>query len=197
MSPGDRQSYGSSPICLKWPRTPSIAVGSTPPSIADETKAAKPGSVQPCSLNRSGWMNESPLNGWSLSTGPRIWTPHAVQACLWITALESTTLSLSPFLTTVTLSVGATATIEKAAPAGFQHFVQPQAWLCAIPPSILTSTGRSVQAQTRTPPANEDEPFFTPLSRSGWIACECAMVSSRAGLLAGLDQPALRHPIRT
>src|SRR5271157_3583521 len=159
MSPGDRQSYGSSPICLKWPRTPSIAVGSTPPSIADETKAAKPGSVQPCSLNRSGWMNESPLNGWSLSTGPRIWTPHAVQACLWITALESTTLSLSPFLATVTFSVGATATIEKAAPAGFQHFVQ---------------------AHTRTPPANEDDPFLTPLSRSGCNAT-CAMVSSRAG----------------
>src|SRR5208282_6937535 len=86
-----------------------------------------------------------------------------------------------------------TATIEKAAPSGFQHLVQPQAWLWAIPPSILTSTGRSVHAQTKVPPANEAEPFLTPWSRSGCKAT-CAMVSSRAGYLSRLDEPALRHP---
>jgi hypothetical protein len=54
---------------------------------------------------------------------------------------------------------------------------------------------RSVQAQTRTPPLNEDESFLTPLSSSGWRATDCAMISSRAGDLSGLDEPALLHPI--
>jgi hypothetical protein len=39
---------------------------------------------------------------------------------------------LSAFFVTSTLSRGTTATTENSAPSGFQHLVQPQAWLCAV-----------------------------------------------------------------
>ena len=69
-----------------------------------------------------------------------------------MSALESTTFSLSPFSATVTFSCGVTATTEKIAPSGFQHLVQPQAWLCAIWPLIFTFTGLLVHRQTSVPP---------------------------------------------
>ena len=53
-------------------------------------------------------------------------TPQLVQACRWIRAEESTTFSLPSFRVTLTLSDGTTETIEKIAPSGFQHLVQPQ-----------------------------------------------------------------------
>ena len=65
----------------------------------------------------------------------------------------STIFSLSPFSVTVTLSRGATATTENMAPSGFQHLVQPQAWLWAMWPLTFTLTGSVVQAQTSVPPA--------------------------------------------
>ena len=70
-----------------------------------------------------------------------------------MTALGSTTFSLWPFLSTLTLSLGATATMEKMAPSGFQHLVQPQAWLCAVCDLISTTTGSLAQLHTRRPPA--------------------------------------------
>jgi hypothetical protein len=55
------------------------------------------------------------------------------------------------------------------APSGFQHLVQPQAWLCATSPLMPTLTGLSLHLQTSVPPAKLPEPFFTPLSIDGWI----------------------------
>src|SRR5665213_2993184 len=82
----------------------------------------------------------------------------------------STMCSLSPFSSTVTLSRGTTATTEKAAPSGFQHWVQPQAWLWATSPLMPTLTGLSLHLQTSVPPAKLPEPFLTPWSTAGWIA---------------------------
>src|ERR1700682_5881495 len=108
---------------------------------------------------------------------PYICVPQARQACRWIVADESITRSLSPFSRTVTLSRGNTATTEKVAPSGFQHLVQPQAWLWATSPLMPTLTGLSLHLQTRVPPAKLPEPFFTPLSTDGWI-CAVMGVSS-------------------
>src|SRR4051812_1558299 len=100
---------------------PAICDGSTPPSITDDTNAANSGGGAPGSLNSSGWMNDSPLNAWTFSTGPYMCAPHAVQAWRWISAALSTTASRSPPDSTSTFSLGTTATIEKIAPDGFQH----------------------------------------------------------------------------
>src|SRR5712672_4319476 len=98
---------------------------------------------------------------------PYICVPHTLQACRWIAADVSTTCSLAPFSSTVTFSRGTTATTEKAAPSGFQHLVQPQAWLWATSPVMATLTGLSLHLQTRVPPAKLPEPFLTPLSTDG------------------------------
>ena len=90
-----------------------------------------------------------------------------VQAWRWMSALGSTTFSLSPFSATVTFSCGVTATTEKIAPSGFQHLVQPQAWLWAIWPLISTFTGLLVQAQTSVPPAKPAFSLGSPLSIFG------------------------------
>src|ERR1700712_3183722 len=100
---------------------------------------------------------------------PYICVPQTLQAWRWIVADASTMCSLSPFSITLTLSRGTTATTEKVAPSGFQHLVQPQAWLCATSPLMVTLTGLSEHLQTSVPPAKAPEPFFTPLSIDGWI----------------------------
>src|SRR5512132_370514 len=100
---------------------------------------------------------------------PYMCVPQALQACRWIAAEASTTCSLSPFSSTVTFFLNDTATTEKVAPAGFQHLVQPQAWLWATSPLMPTFTGWSVHLQTSVPPAKLPEPFLTPLSIDGWI----------------------------
>src|SRR5690606_36804341 len=134
-----------------------ILAGGTPDSIMDETKAAKPGGAQPLSRKRSGWMNERPWNGCSRSTGPYMWTPQARQAWRWINAFLSTTRSLDLPAVTLTFSVGTTATIENRDSCGFQHLVQPQAWLCRIcPPGLdchrigdaVTDQGAALEAGT-------------------------------------------------
>jgi hypothetical protein len=56
-----------------------------------------------------------------------MWTPQSLQACRWMVAFSSTAFSLWPFFVTLSWSRGMTAHIEKSAPAGFQHFVQPHA----------------------------------------------------------------------
>ena len=130
--------------------------GSTPASMIDETKAAKPGGDQPLSSKRSGWMKSSPLNAWSRSTGPYMWTPHSVQACRRINAEGSTTFSLSPFSATVTLSCDVTATTENTAPAGFQHFVQPQSTSSAeihVDPAVLAKYVGVYEVSTPRGPA--------------------------------------------
>src|SRR5882672_5362666 len=100
---------------------------------------------------------------------PYICVPQTLQACRWIVADASTICSLSPFSSNVTFSCGTTATAEKVAPSGFQHLVQPQAWLWATSPLMATLTGLSLHLQTRVPPAKLPEPFVTPLSIDGWI----------------------------
>src|SRR4051812_3652937 len=84
-------------------------------------------------------------------------------------ALASTIFSLSPFSATETWSLPTTATTENLAPAGFQHLVQPQAWLCATWAPIFTFTGLEAHLHTSVPPANEAEPFFRPPSTRGWM----------------------------
>src|SRR3978361_121208 len=100
---------------------------------------------------------------------PYMWVPQTEQAWRWIVAEALTTLSLSPFSSTVTFSRGTTATTEKTTPSGFQHWVQPQAWLWATSPLMPTLTGLSLHLQTRVPPPKLPEPFFTPPSTDGWI----------------------------
>src|ERR1700759_2759162 len=92
-------------------------------------------------------------------------------------AFSSTIFSLSPFSRTWTLSRGTTATTENLAPSGFQHLVQPQAWLCATWLEIFTFTAPSAQLQTRVPPVKLEEPCFTPLSTDGWIVSAICMFS--------------------
>src|SRR5678816_672328 len=101
---------------------------------------------------------------------PYMCTPQPVHAYRWITALASTTFSFSCPDVTLTLSRPTTATCENSAPAGFQHLVQPQTWLCAVCEERVTVTGPCVHLQFKVPPENEAEPFFTPPSTAGWIA---------------------------
>src|SRR5258708_384343 len=100
---------------------------------------------------------------------PYICVPQALQAWRWIAAEASITCSLPPFSSTVTFSRGTTATTEKVAPDGFQHLVQPQAWLWATSPLMPTLTCLSWHLQTRVPPAKLPDPCLTPLSIDGWI----------------------------
>src|SRR6185503_20925203 len=82
-------------------------------------------------------------------------------------ALASTTFNFCALADTLTLSLGTTATTENTAPAGFQHLVQPQAWLCATLPLMLTVTGSEAQWQVSVPPLNFLAPGFRPLSIDG------------------------------
>src|SRR3979490_2055682 len=100
---------------------------------------------------------------------PYMCVPQTLQAWRWIVADISTTCSFVPFSSTVKFSLAHAATTEKGAPSGFQHLVQPQAWLWATSPLTPTLTGLSLHLQTRVPPAKLPEPFLTPLSIDGWI----------------------------
>src|SRR5690242_15486612 len=98
---------------------------------------------------------------------PYMCTPHLMQAWRWMVADGSTTVSRCGLLT-ATFSLGTTATTENIAPAGFQHLVQPQAWLWATLPLMVTVTGSSAQWQASVPPLNFLLPALTPLSIDGW-----------------------------
>src|SRR5437868_10610733 len=100
---------------------------------------------------------------------PYMCTPHCRQAWRWIVALGSTTASLSACFVTLSLSRGTTATTENTAPLGFQHLVQPQAWLCADCDFTDTSTGLLVQWHTSVPPAKPLLARLKPLSTDGWM----------------------------
>src|SRR5437764_13891772 len=100
---------------------------------------------------------------------PYMCTPQPVHAYRWMVADGSTTLNLSAFAVTLTLSRGATATCENSAPAGFQHFVQPQTWLWALWPSIDTVTFLSEHLQRSVPPAKSALAGLMPLSTAGWM----------------------------
>src|SRR5690606_27737515 len=95
------------------------------------------------------------------------------------------------------MSCGTTATIEKAAPFGFQHLVQPQAWLWATLPSMRTLTGRSVQSQTSVPPAKLGLPGLTPPSMAGCIDIPVVICSLLPLLPKAVDPaPELPCPLR-
>src|ERR1700720_4205648 len=96
-------------------------------------------------------------------------TPQPLQAYRWMVAFESTTFSLSALAVTLSLSRGTTATCEKSAPAGFQHFVQPQAWLWALCALIVTTTFLSEHLQVSVPPAKFAAAGLMPLSTAGWM----------------------------
>src|SRR5262249_42179807 len=84
-------------------------------------------------------------------------------------AFASTTFSFCALAVTDTLSLPMTAICANTASSGFQHFVQPQTWLCAVLPFRLTVTGLEVHLQEGVPPAKLAEPGFTPLSTAGCI----------------------------
>src|SRR5579862_1382382 len=98
---------------------------------------------------------------------PYMCTPQALQAWRRIVALLSTTASLSAFFVTLTLSFDTTATTANSAPLGFQHLVQPQAWLCAVCALTETSTGFCVHLHTSVPPAKSLPVGLIPLSSDG------------------------------
>src|SRR3954468_5534750 len=84
-----------------------------------------------------------------------------------MTADGSTTFSFCSFAVTFRLSREMTATTENFAPAGFQHLVQPQAWLWATLPLMATVTGSAAQWQVSVPPLNFFAPALRPLSIDG------------------------------
>src|SRR5579875_3616846 len=76
-------------------------------------------------------------------------------------------------------SRGTTATMEKIAPSGFQHFVQPQAWLCATCPLIATLTGSFAHLHTKVPPEGKaacEKPRATLRIQDSphpfWLVCD-------------------------
>src|SRR5580704_6664419 len=151
--------------------------------MIEETKAAKRGSSQPSSLESSVWKKSSPWKGCAVfSMRPYMCTPQAVQAWRWIGAFSSTTFSLLPLAVTLTLSRLMTPMTENVAPAGFQHLVQPQAWLKATLPPIFTVTGLLVHLQLSVPPPKFAAPFLTPLSTDGWILVAMVIVPHHLGL---------------
>jgi hypothetical protein len=82
---------------------------------------------------------------------------------------------LSALAVTLSLSRGTTATWENSAPAGFQHLVQPQTWLCALCPLIATVTFPSEHLQVSVPPAKFATAGLMPLSTPGWMENEVAI----------------------
>src|SRR5258708_11390118 len=100
---------------------------------------------------------------------PYICTSQRVQAWRWIVAEESMTFRNWAPEVILRLSRGTTATTENIAPFGFQHLVQPQAWLCATLPVICTVTGAWAHWQLRVPPLKFALPLRTPLSTDGWM----------------------------
>ncbi len=136
--------------------------------MIEETKAANSGADQPGCGESSVWTKSSPWKAClGFSTGPYMCTPQPVQAWRRMVAVLSTMESFWPFLVTVSLSWGTTATTEKSAPSGFQHLVQPQAWLWAVCARIVTSTGSLVHLQTRVPPWKSFVPGRIPPSTDG------------------------------
>ena len=82
-------------------------------------------------------------------------------------ALSSTIFSLSALSVTLTLSRATTATIENSAPAGFQHRVQPQAWLWAVWAATDTLTGLSLHLHISVPPVKLAAAGLMPWSTDG------------------------------
>ena len=133
-------SYGCNPSFLNLSLMASISDGLNPCSMILLTNAANCGSCQPFWGLSSVCTKSKPLNGWSTTIRPKRWTPHSLQALRWMAADSSMMWSLSPLAVTETASLGITPTTEKRAPLGFQHFEQPQAWLCATLLASVTST---------------------------------------------------------
>jgi len=84
-----------------------------------------------------------------------------------IVAEGSTTFSFCPLAVTATLSRGATATTENSAPSGFQHRVQPQAWLKAVCAPMATVTGSRAHRHASVPPAKSFAAGAIPRSTEG------------------------------
>src|SRR5215470_17469710 len=125
-------------------------------------------------------MKSNPYRGCALfSIRPYMWTPHSLQACLWMAALGSTIASLLPFALTLRLSRVTTATCENSAPLGFQHLVQPHTWLCAHWPLIAISTLSREQLQYSVPPAKFFAAGFSPPSTAGCILTSLMTSPSR------------------
>src|SRR6185503_20592346 len=93
-----------------------------------------------------------------------------------MTAFGSTAFSLSSLAMTASLSRGTTETCEKSAPSGFQHLVQPHAWLCALWVRTCTATFLSGHLQYNVPPENPAAAGRMPRSICGWMLM--AMVDS-------------------
>src|SRR3954468_24635618 len=117
---------------------------------------------------------------------PYMWTPHSLQAWRWIVALGSTTASLCPFASTLSLSRGTTATCEKSDPFGFQHLVQPHTWLCAACAPIVTWTRFCAQLHHSVPPAKFAAAGLRPPSTCG---CILTLLIVKSPVCAASDNP--------
>ena len=102
-------------------------------------------------------------------------TPQPVQAWRWMVALLSTTFSFSGCAVTCTLSRATTATWANKAPLGFQHLVQPQAWLWAVWAEMVTSTWSLAQWQRSLPPEKPGLAGGLPASIAGWMDTKLLM----------------------
>src|SRR5215510_11285509 len=98
-----------------------------------------------------------------------------------MTADGSTIFSLFAFCVTDRLSFEMTATTENFAPSGFQHLVQPHAWLNATLPFRATVTGFDVQRHVSVPPAKSFLPGLMPLSMDGWSDTAMMKIPSSIG----------------
>src|SRR5688572_7356020 len=128
---------------------------------------------------------------------PYMCTPQPLQAWRWMVALLSTTASRCALEVTARFSRLTTATTENFAPAGFQHLVQPQAWLCATLPLMETVTGSLAQWQVSVPPLNFLAPAFTPLSIDGWSLMAMGIASLLSERNYGPDGFTLVHEIES
>ena len=73
-------------------------------------------------------------------------------------ALESTTWSFCSLAVTASLPRGTTATTENRAPSGFQHLLQPQAWLKATSLASVTVIGKPAKPTDLAVPPARYEP---------------------------------------
>ena len=102
----------------------------------------KAGAAEPLSVNSSGWMKSARRTGAPCSRCGRTCgcrTPCRRGAGSPPRRRSHAACRRSP--ARFTLSRGTTATTENTAPSGFQHLVQPQAWLWATSPLMPTLTG--------------------------------------------------------
>jgi len=90
-------------------------------------------------------------------------TPHRAGVALNGPRVASTIFSLLSFAGDLDLVTADDRHHENTAPLGFQHLVQPQAWLWATFASSFTVTGWEEHRQVRVAAGEVRRAFFDPL----------------------------------